>query len=218
MKRGFTLVELLIVIALIAILSVAVLATINPIEQSNKARDAASQNDAAEMMNAYERMYANSQTYPWTVLLDAVGVEKPISLNSQMAGFGICGLGVGTSGSSFTPGVCTVDGSLVVSDELKTSFKGKRYFTANLASKPEDGLYMTKGNTVSSAIYVCYTPMAKSNRIQTSKLRCIAPSATGGVILAGVAGCAAPASTGGAEWGGTVGIGESVAHFICVPE
>ena len=37
-KRGFTLVELLIVIALISILSVAVLATINPIEQANKAK------------------------------------------------------------------------------------------------------------------------------------------------------------------------------------
>ena len=37
-ESGFTLVELLIVIALIAILSVAVLATINPIEQSNKAK------------------------------------------------------------------------------------------------------------------------------------------------------------------------------------
>jgi len=37
-SKGFTLVELLIVIALIAILSVAVLATINPIEQANKAK------------------------------------------------------------------------------------------------------------------------------------------------------------------------------------
>ena len=50
--KGFTLVELLIVIALIGILSVAMLATINPIEQANKARDAKVQNDAAEVMNA----------------------------------------------------------------------------------------------------------------------------------------------------------------------
>ena len=62
---GFTLVELLIVIALISILAVAVLATINPIEQSNKARDARVQNDAAEVMNAYERYYASIQSYPW---------------------------------------------------------------------------------------------------------------------------------------------------------
>ena len=55
--KGFTLVELLIVIALIAILSVAVLATINPIEQSNKARDAKFKNDAAEVMNSYERFW-----------------------------------------------------------------------------------------------------------------------------------------------------------------
>ena len=49
-RKGFTLVELLIVIALISILSVAVLATINPIEQSNKARDAKFKNDAAEFL------------------------------------------------------------------------------------------------------------------------------------------------------------------------
>ena len=73
MKKGFTLVELLIVIALIAILSVAVLATINPIEQSNKAKDSTVQNDAAEVMNAYERYYTVKQTYPWVDVDDAVG-------------------------------------------------------------------------------------------------------------------------------------------------
>ena len=50
-EKGFTLVELLIVIALIAILSVAVLATINPIEQANKANDSTTQNDAAEVID-----------------------------------------------------------------------------------------------------------------------------------------------------------------------
>lgn len=50
---------------LIAILSVAILATINPIEQSNKARDARVMNDSAEMLNAFERYYSINGNYPW---------------------------------------------------------------------------------------------------------------------------------------------------------
>lgn len=83
-EKGFTLVELLIVIALIAILSVAVLATINPIEQSNKAKDSTVQNDAAEVMNAYERYYTVKATYPW------MDVSLTDSLNStDAAWFGV---------------------------------------------------------------------------------------------------------------------------------
>lgn len=48
-----------------AILSVAVLATINPIEQSNKAKDAIIKNDLVELMSANERYYAVKDTYPW---------------------------------------------------------------------------------------------------------------------------------------------------------
>ncbi len=88
-RRGFTLVELLIVIALISILAVAVLATINPIEQANKARDASVLNDAAEVMNAYERYYANSQNYPWMMFADlpALTVDSAVLYDSEDPGF-----------------------------------------------------------------------------------------------------------------------------------
>ena len=76
-STGFTLVELLIVIALIAILSVAVLATINPIEQTNKARDAKFKNDAAEVLSAYERYFASQNNYPWNSL--SLGVDTTIA-------------------------------------------------------------------------------------------------------------------------------------------
>ena len=89
-RRGFTLVELLIVIALISILAVAVLATINPIEQANKARDARVQNDAAEVMNAYERYYASLQQYPWEIFADALSTADAVAFRSDDFGFGIC--------------------------------------------------------------------------------------------------------------------------------
>lgn len=53
------------IFSLLAILSVALLATINPIEQTNKARDAEVMNNSAELLNAFERYYAINSRYPW---------------------------------------------------------------------------------------------------------------------------------------------------------
>lgn len=54
-KKGFTLVEVLIVLALIVIISLIVIATLNPLEQLNKARDSANDSNAANLLSAIER-------------------------------------------------------------------------------------------------------------------------------------------------------------------
>jgi prepilin-type N-terminal cleavage/methylation domain-containing protein len=64
-QKGFTLVELLVVVTLIAILAVAVLATINPIEQRRKAIDTSVKNAMAELLSAEERFYATYGCYTW---------------------------------------------------------------------------------------------------------------------------------------------------------
>lgn len=64
-QKGFTLVELLVVVTLIAILAVAVLATINPIEQRRKAIDTSVKNAMAEVMSAEERFFATYGCYSW---------------------------------------------------------------------------------------------------------------------------------------------------------
>jgi len=176
--RGFTLVELLIVIALISILSVAVLATINPIEQANKAKDSTVQNDAAEVMNSYERYYANAQTYPWMAFTEDAGseitVDDAVLYQSNTAGFGIC-YGA-TSGSSTADGTCNTTGAnlglLVSTDELKSSFVGKGEFQ-DPGDNNENSLWLVKQAGSGGSIYVCYIPKAKSNRQLTSKLYCI---------------------------------------------
>jgi prepilin-type N-terminal cleavage/methylation domain-containing protein len=63
--RGFTLVELLIVIALIGVLAVAVLAAINPLEQLNRARDTGMESDASQLLAAIDRYYASQERFPW---------------------------------------------------------------------------------------------------------------------------------------------------------
>jgi prepilin-type N-terminal cleavage/methylation domain-containing protein len=214
---GFTLVELLIVISLIAILSVAVLATINPIEQANKAKDATVQNDAAEVMNSYERYYANAQSYPWLRFTDAgLTIESGVLYESSQAGFGICYGDL--SGLSTAPGTCNTTGTelglLIESDELKASFAGKAEF-ATPGTNQENGLWLYKEAGSGGSIYVCYIPKAKSNRQLSTKLYCL--NSTGPAMAkAGTAGCTALSTTSD-QWG-TPALDGATAMFRCVPE
>jgi type II secretory pathway pseudopilin PulG len=58
--------ELLIVIALIGVLAVALLSTINPLEQTRKAKDSSRQAAASELLNSIERFQATFFCYPWS--------------------------------------------------------------------------------------------------------------------------------------------------------
>lgn len=168
-ERGFTLVELLIVIALISILSVAVLATINPIEQSNKARDSKFKNDAAEMLNAYERYYSSQNAYPWNVDLDGNGTvdNAEVELGTNGIAFMSRDYRFGILDNGGAP-----EGSLVSTSELKSAFAGKEPFATTVTAGTENAMYVFHS---SDSNYVCYCPKAKANRTGTvaSSLKCI---------------------------------------------
>lgn len=204
--RGFTLVELLIVIALIAILSVAVLSTINPIEQSNKARDARVQNDAAELLGALERYYASTSssgdgTYPWAKFKDLVATPNAaVVLRSDWYGTGVCSEetilgGPGAGGlldhSSFDPvtvGTCDAGTGvgknyLLSTSELKSSFAGKDEFKGVDAAS----LFVARVQN-SDSLYVCYVPKAVANRGDLTKMRCVT-SPTGVIVRGGEGAC-----------------------------
>ena len=216
--------ELLIVIALISILAVAVLATINPIEQTNKARDARVQNDAAEVMNSYERYYANKQEYPWMQFADAtpVSVDDVMVLRSDQVGFGIC-YGDEAVATSATTGACNTTGSnlgtLIDSDELKAAFVGKGEFQ-DVGTDAEEGLWLYKRAGSGGSIYVCYIPKAKSNRDKDDKLYCIEDlSGSESLVKAddsAVDTCVALA-TSDSGWD-TPALDATSGMFMCVPE
>lgn len=185
-SKGFTLVELLIVIALIAILSVAVLATINPIEQANKAKDSTMQNDAAEVLNAYERYYAAQASYPWidVVSTSTLTIDSPVMLNSIVAGFGLCTVEAGVGAPTDVCSPRTSQGLLISTTELKDSFLEKNYTksSGNPNNPPlfSDMLYLVKDPVAQgNSIHVCFIPKAKANRTVNSKLKNLAVDGTG---------------------------------------
>lgn len=205
-EKGFTLVELLIVIALIAILSVAVLATINPIEQSNKARDAKFKNDAAEVLSAYERYYTSQASYPWMDITDAtvLSVEETILISSDEAEFGV----VAVDGEDET------SGRLIASSELKSSFLGKESYVEDLTE--ENRMYAYHNGTTNSN-YVCFHPKAAANRVLTAAgtstfLKCI-DAANTTIIDFGDDNCTLDPD---ADWSSVPSA--IVANVICVPE
>ncbi len=89
-SKGFTLVELLVVIAIVAILAAVVVLIINPLELTRRGRDAARLSDLSNLQNAINvavqeatnsgaAILCNGGTYPCT------GKSFPIVTNSRLS-------------------------------------------------------------------------------------------------------------------------------------
>jgi len=83
-KKSFTLIELLIVIALLGVLAVVSIAALDPFEQLKKAADTGVRNTVSEVHGAIIRYYAVRGNMPWTS--DSIG---PIDLSSGFNQVGI---------------------------------------------------------------------------------------------------------------------------------
>lgn len=64
LNKGFTLIELIIVIAIVSLLATASLAVLDPFGQFNKARDARIKSDLSQLQKAVEGYYADTGKYP----------------------------------------------------------------------------------------------------------------------------------------------------------
>jgi prepilin-type N-terminal cleavage/methylation domain-containing protein len=146
--RGFTLVELLIVIAIIGILAVAVLAALDPIEQLKKSRDTGRLSDARELFNAYTRYYASYNCYPEERSGGSCVNDTWAELET------LAGVGYLTPGSGVNHVTLGVT-DLVTSGELKTAFASKQSIT-----NAELFVYQDADDQMA----VCFTPESKSAR------------------------------------------------------
>jgi prepilin-type N-terminal cleavage/methylation domain-containing protein len=76
LSRAFTLIELLIVIALLGAFLIGLLATIDPFEQLKKGADMTRSNISHDFYNAIIRSYAARSVYPWSTDISGVPLDS----------------------------------------------------------------------------------------------------------------------------------------------
>jgi prepilin-type N-terminal cleavage/methylation domain-containing protein len=152
-SQGFTLVELLVVIALLAAIALAVIAAINPIEQANRARDTRFNADSASLVSAIERYYTARSEFPWVTSGGAASNDSSFGfVTAGNQGVGVCGA------------TCSVDGLLISDDEVKQEFRNRDFIKNSASTDVTKTIMVGKSSGGSASVYGCYVPLAKTNR------------------------------------------------------
>lgn len=138
-KKGFTLLELLIVIALLGALAVGLLAALDPFEQLKKGTDTGVRNTVAEFQGSVIRFFALKGNMPFCDPAD------PTTCNDPTA--------VALDTLNTAPYYTALD-QVINSGELKSDF-------ATLASSQMAKIFVT-GDSTANTLAVCYSPTSKS--------------------------------------------------------
>jgi len=141
LKRGFTLVELLIVIALLGALAIGLIGALDPLEQIKKGTDTGTRDTTTQMHEAILRYYAVKGYMPWCTAPATCNPFPGTSPNFTAANL------------STAPMVAAVT-AMVTAGELKSTF-------ASMKSGDLTKVYVF-GDATTSDVTVCYHPTSKS--------------------------------------------------------
>lgn len=138
--KGFTLLELLIVIGILGILAAALIATIDPFQQIKKAQDANLENLATEFVQATTSYYTNHSALPWD--------------DTANGGAG-CNGGTTTLDKTQLSTLTTCVTQLTTEGELKSGFANQQGLT---------NLYVTNPANSSGTTIVCFQPQSSAQQ------------------------------------------------------
>lgn len=178
-------------------IALIVISAINPIEQSNRARDTKYKADAGQLISAQERYFVSQSAFTWTTF-DAVtypSADTAVDFGSAtLQRYGLCGAS------------CAVDGLLITNNELKTEFRARDFAKAGVTLLNQIRIGKAAGS--SSSVYACFTALSKSIRDKACTDGKVYTLAAGGVRTAQSG--AACISTAAGWAAGTL--------VICLPE
>jgi prepilin-type N-terminal cleavage/methylation domain-containing protein len=157
---GFTMIELLIVIAVLGILAVAVLSAINPIEQINRGNDTGARGDAEQLIGAVDRFYTQNNFYPW--------MKNVADTNRASAGLYIDTANM--SNATVQNLVNNLNSANNQAGELKSTFFHK-LLDPNYNGGASLWIYNQQRSGAGDSTYVCFRPRSSSFLTQ-AKNRC----------------------------------------------
>lgn len=177
-RRGFTMIELLIVISILGILAIAVLSAINPVEQINRGRDTGTRSDAEQMLSAIDRFNAFQGFFPWQ--MDAN--DQELGTDEANDDFML----IDETAPTVTMAAPTYDGTVcpmlarlsigvlsggnptdcVGSQELKESFTNR--LTTSQSSRD---LYIYNRGQQGDSTYICFIPQSGAFKTEAEQ-RC----------------------------------------------
>lgn len=138
-NKAFTLIELLIVIALLGALAVGLLAALDPFEQLKKGTDTSVRNTTAEFHGSVIRYYAIKNFMPWCTNSGCATVRD----------------GRGEPSATTLSNLTNTIAEIVSAGELKSDF-------STLAGTGTLGKIYVTGSNTNASISVCFKPTAKS--------------------------------------------------------
>jgi prepilin-type N-terminal cleavage/methylation domain-containing protein len=144
-KKAFTMVELIVVLAILAILAIGMWTLINPIEQMAKATDGTRQSNAREVASVIATYVVSYQNqYPWNVQSEfySSGPRQPAArFNSDQLG-------------------------LAWLNEIASKGEMKEATTNKIVSEGIYHIYKDTGETV--PVYVCFEPTSLAYKQQAA--------------------------------------------------
>lgn len=139
LHKGFTLVELLIVIALLGALAIGLIGALDPFEQLKKGTDTGTRDLVNQVQTAVLRYFATTNDFPWKDTASLTGGFTAIAMSDASLNDAIS--------------------NMIVAGELKSNFK-----EIYPPSKLKDIIvtYTPSGVAQSATVIACYQPQSKS--------------------------------------------------------